>query len=71
VKRPIRRFAVWLIQRTNHWVVSHDLWTSVVERHPDAKQGLEQQERLWPFDPEVLHAQAAYRLELWKAKNKK
>jgi hypothetical protein len=64
MKRPIRRFAVWLYHTTNYWVVSREMHEAIVSKKFFARYWVTEKLRLaeaqWPGDPEVTRAQALF-----------
>ena len=70
IKRYIRRFANWLKQVTDQWVVSSEIMMKI-DDGKDVEMILQNIEKQYPYDPYITYARTLSRLMIVKRKMKR
>lgn len=57
MKKIIRRFSIWLDEKTKAWVVPQEVWTYIDKKmFYKARKGLIEADRKFKGDPEIVKA---------------
>jgi hypothetical protein len=59
IKTKIRNFAIWLIRKTDIWIVNEDIWRLIDDdEYEEAEKALNRCSIVWPCDPEITYARS-------------